>query len=117
MSLYLKPVILEKKGEKEGERRGGAKKATLYVYKYAYSEKKDPKKPYEYWGIPENYDTLIEVYTAICRSDVPIFPAICPNCASPKLTVVLGTATKLECLDCGKRFKIVEEVEKNAQKG
>ena len=104
--LYLRPVVLEKK---EGEKKGGAKKATLYVYKYAYGEKKNPKKPYEYWGIPENYDTLIEVYTAIYRSDVPIFPPLCPSCASPKLTVVLGTATKLECLNCGKRFKIVEE--------
>jgi ribosomal protein S27E len=42
------------------------------------------------------------------NSKIPIFPVTCPKCGSRKITVVLGTSRRLECLNCGGRFRIVD---------
>jgi hypothetical protein len=54
------------------------------------------------------YDRLTNLLTGFNHSDVPIFPFACPKCGSLKVSVVLGTALELECLDCGARFVIKE---------
>lgn len=55
------------------------------------------------------YGLLSDLRTILTGSDVPLFPVICPKCRSLKITVVFGTASRLECLDCGSKFRIVED--------
>ena len=38
----------------------------------------------------------------------PIFPLTCPKCHSFSITVAFGTSSRLECLHCGARYRLIE---------
>lgn len=54
----------------------------------------------------EIFGMLVALRTKLTESVTEIFPLMCPNCNSFKITVVLGTNRSLECLSCGSKFRI-----------
>ena len=82
-----------------------------------YSEIRGPKgnrKEKIYEGVPnKEYGALTDLVTIFMRSPVPIFPALCPNCNSARVTVIMGIATQLKCLDCGKEYRMIEREKDN----
>lgn len=51
------------------------------------------------------YIQLTEKLTEYHKSKVPIYPFQC-ECGSIKATILFGTKDVIECLDCGKKYKI-----------
>ena len=72
---------------------------------------KEKGEPIQY-GYPYKnkiYYALSDLLTKIYNSEIPIFPIFCPVCDSPRMTVVIGYATKIECLDCHSVFRLVKD--------
>ena len=80
--------------------------------------KKEKGKPVQYDHPYQNptYYLLSDLLTKIYNSEVPIFPLFCPVCDSPRMTVVIGYATKIECLDCHSVFSLVKYEKKWSMK-
>ena len=57
----------------------------------------------------EIFNLLTELRTKLTESTTQIFPVKCPKCSSFKITVVFGTARRLECLSCGSEFRIEDK--------
>jgi phage FluMu protein Com len=57
------------------------------------------------------YRFLQQALTFAADSDSPLYPVVCPRCASVRVTRIIGT-THLECLDCQTRYKLEEVSER-----
>ena len=62
--------------------------------------------------LQKDFDYLTNIRTEIAKLEIPIFLILCPKYYSLKISVVIGTITKLECLDCNSKFEIKEEKKK-----
>lgn len=57
----------------------------------------------------EEYNRVVDELNKLHKPDILMFPPTCPKCGSLKMTQVLMSSCRIECLDCHQGYVVKEE--------